>query len=93
MYSDERDRNQHQHLVTVSENGHGPPAITEKKRGFWNVREKDKEKDREREQRERERDTQLKKERSEWGQRDARGKDFLRKDDDAQAVLTRLIGK
>jgi hypothetical protein len=95
VYSDERERNQQQHLVTVSENGHGPPVLTEKekKRGFWNVREKDKEKDREREQRERERETQLRKERSEREQRDNRVKEFVRRDDDPQAELTRMIGK
>jgi hypothetical protein len=84
VYSDERERNQQQHLVTVSENGHGPPVLTEKekKRGFWNVREKDKEKDREREQREREQ-----------RERDNRVKDFVRRDDDPQAELTRMIGK
>jgi len=89
-YTDER----HTHSqVSISESGHGPIHVEkEKRRGFWNVRDKEKEREKERE-REREREIQLKRERQERDHRDNRGKEPLRREDESQGELTRMIGR
>lgn len=76
-------------LASVSDLGHGPALDREKKKGFWNVRDREKEK--EREQREREREALLRKERLEKEHRE-RGRDTIKREDDSAGDLTRMIG-